>query len=328
VYNCDATGTVATISQTCNPQTERCATYSGSSFAYCRPNDCHGGDTVCADNVIKICNADGTLPASGTPCSATQFCENGQCKDLNCVQGTNFCKGADVYYCDFNGPFLSEQCFGDTRCKALGSSGASCAPLACSPSSSACIGNQIGTCASDGQSLSLVTTDCTTSASVCTADLKCAKSATDTIGKAESLEVISASTAVGDVIDVDSTRKLTELQMQLVLAGPRELRWIVYELSGQTFVAKIDQVVSSLAGTGFFSSGALNFRLTAGKRYLLAVVVSGGDAVDYIDSSPFTGEVSFGTVSGRVATYYPGTFDIFSMDPNYVSHMMITTESP
>ena len=326
MYNCDSTGTVATISQTCNAQTEHCATYSGS-FAYCRANDCHGGDTVCADNVIKICNADGTLPVSGTPCSATQFCENGQCKDLNCVQGSSFCKGADVYYCDFTGSYLSEQCVGDTTCKAQGT-GASCAPLACSPSSSTCIGNQIGTCASDGQSLSQVTTDCTTSTSVCTADLKCAKSATDTIGVAESVEVVSASTVVGDVFDVESTRKLTELQMQLVLAGPRELRWIVYEVSGQTFVAKIDKVVSSVAGTGFYSSGALNFKLTAGKRYLLAVVVSGGDAVDYIDSYPFTGDVSFGTVSGRVTTYYPGSFDIFNMDPNYVSQMNVTTESP
>jgi hypothetical protein len=130
------------------------------------------------------------------------------------------------------------------------------------------------------------------------------------------------------VIDVSSARKLTELQMHLVLAGPRELRWIVYELSGQTFVAKIDKIVANPAESGFLKSGVLNFQLAAGKRYLLAVVVSGGDAVDYIDSNPFSGSVSFGTVVGRVLNYYPGSFDVFSVDSGYVSSMKVTTEAP
>jgi len=330
VYSCDSSGTVATLTQTCNAQSEHCATYSSGSFAYCRTNDCHAGDSVCADNVIKVCNADGTLPASGTACSDTQVCDNAQCKDRPCVPGSYFCKGADVYYCDWNSPFfyITQQCTSDTACKALGSSGASCAPLTCPPATTACVGNKIGTCAADGQTLSSVTTDCTATTSVCGADLKCAKSATDTVGVAENVEPLSASTVVGDVFDVASARKLTELQTQLVLAGPRELRWIVYELSGQTFVAKIDKVVSSAAGSGFYSSGALNFSLAAGKRYLLAVVISGGDVIDYVDSVPFTRNVSFGAVVGRVINYYPSTFDIFSIDTNYVSQMKVTTELP
>ncbi|HYQ25879.1 MAG TPA: hypothetical protein VER04_01630, partial [Polyangiaceae bacterium] len=331
VYSCDSSGTTATLSQSCNAQTEHCASYSGGSYAYCRTNDCHAGDTVCADNVIKVCNADGTLPASGTACSDTQACENGQCKDRPCVLGSYLCKGSDVYYCDFNSPFvfLSQQCGSDSACKTLGSSGAVCAPIACSSASSACIGDKLGVCAADGQSLSSVTTDCTATSSVCTLDLKCAKSATDTIvATAENAEIISASTVVGDVIDVVSTRKLTELQTSLVLSGPRELRWIVYELVEQTFVAKIDKVVSSVSGTGFISSGPFNYKLTAGKRYLLGVVISGGDAVDYVDASPYAKNVSFGTVTGRVLSYYPSTFDVFSVDQGYVSQMKVVTESP
>ncbi len=122
----------------------------------------------------------------------------------------------------------------------------------------------------------------------------------------ENAEVIWAGTMIGDAIDVDSNRKLTELSTHLVLSSPRELRWIVYEFSGNAFVAKIDKVVSSVTGNGFISSGALSFQLTAGKRYVLGVVVSGGDGVDYIDSNPFSGDLSFGTVVGRVIQQLPG----------------------
>jgi hypothetical protein len=200
--------------------------------------------------------------------------------------------------------------------------------LACSPGSTTCIGDKIGKCATDGQGLSATTTDCTATANVCTADLKCAASATDAIGVSENAEVIAANSLIGDVIDVDSTRKLTELQTNLVLSGSRELRWIVYELSGQTFVAKADKVVSSVTGSGFLSSGTFNFTLTAGKRYLLGVVVSGGDAVDYVDNMPYVRDVSFGTVTGRVFNYYPSTFDVYAIDMYSTSQMKVMTAAP
>jgi hypothetical protein len=326
VYSCDASGTTGTLTQLCNTQDQHCVAYG--SFASCSVNDCHAGDKLCANNVIKVCNADGTLPASGTPCADTQFCDNAQCKDRLCEPYTYFCKGKDIYYCDFNNPVVSQQCAVDSSCKVLGGTGATCAPLNCSPSSSACLGNQIGTCAADGQSLSQVTSDCAAASSVCTADLKCAQSATDELGKAENVEPLSASYVIGDVIDVGSARKLTELQTQLVLGGPRELRWIVYELSGQTFVAKVDKVVSNVTGSGFISSGPFNFTLSAGKRYMLGVVISGGDAVGYLDTSPYVSKLSFGALTGRVVSYYPGSFDVYGVDPNYVSVMTVTTELP
>lgn len=330
VYGCDASGTSATLSQTCNPSSEHCATYNGGSQGYCRANDCHAGDSVCDGNVIKVCNADGSLPSTGTACSDAQVCENAQCKDRPCVPGSYFCKGADVYYCDFSAPFmfLNQTCDADSSCKSVGTTGAACAPFACSPSSTACVGDKIGTCAADGQSLSAVTTDCAATSNVCTSELKCAKSATDAVGVPENAEVISASTLIGDVIDVDSTRKLSELQVQLVLSGPRELRFIVYESSGQNFQPKVDKAVSAAAGSGVVSSGAFNYKLSAGKRYVLGVVISGGDAVDYVDGLPYTRDVSFGTVTGRVVTYYPSTFDIFAVDMNYVSQMKVVTEAP
>ncbi len=326
VYSCDATGTLATLTQTC-AQTEHCTTYSSGSFGYCKANDCHAGDTLCDNNMIKVCNSDGSLPSTGTACGDNQVCENAQCKDRPCVAGSYFCKGVDVYYCDYNSPYLylSQQCSGNTACKPLGNNSATCSPLACSPNSNTCLGNKIGTCASDGQSLSVVSSDCTTSTSICTADLTCAKSALDTVGGAESPEPVYTGTLVGDVIDVDSARKLTELQINLVLTGPRQLRWIIYEAVGQYFVGKFDQIVA-VKDTGFASSGPLSFSLAAGKRYLLAVVITGGDAVDYIDIQPFTGDISFGTVVGRVYSYSPNSVDAYSYDSSYVSQMKVLTE--
>ncbi|HEY0467317.1 MAG TPA: hypothetical protein VGC79_24125, partial [Polyangiaceae bacterium] len=238
-YECDSTGTVAILRQLCS-QAEHC-----TSSGYCATNDCHAGDKVCVGNVLKVCSADNSLPSEGTACGDSQVCDSGQCKDRPCLPGAYFCKGPDVYVCDFGStsPFfyLDHQCTADTVCKPLSTYNASCIPLPCSPGSTTCLGNKIGTCGSDGQSLSALTTDCTTTSNVCTADLKCAKSASDTLGLGDSLEQVYSGSLVGDVIDVDSARKLTELQLNLVTAAPRELRFIVYELSGQSFVPKVDK---------------------------------------------------------------------------------------
>ena len=334
VYNCDSTGTKSTLSQTCKAQTEHCETYSGGTYAYCRSNDCVASSLVCDGNTVKTCNSDGTLPVAGNACSNTQYCESGACKDRECVQGTYYCKNSDIYYCDWSTPYLSQSCVpGSTACEVLGSSGASCAPLPCSPSSSACIGNKIGVCAADGQSLASVSNDCTTATKICTSDLACAASTTDIIGVSENVEAISASSFVGDVIEVNSPRKLTEIQVNLVLASPRELRWTLYELSGSTFVAKIDKLVSSVSGTGFLSSvtgaGTFSYELKAGKRYLIGVAISGGDGIDYLDAAPIsTGAPSFGTLIGRVYAYYNANIDAYNVTPDYATNMKIVTESP
>ncbi len=57
-------------------------------------------------------------------------------------------------------------------------------------------------------------------------------------------------------------------------------------------------------------------------------MVSGGDGFDYSDSNPFSGDLSFGTVVGRVISSYPGSFDAYSVDPGSVSQMKLTTETP
>jgi hypothetical protein len=330
VYSCDSSGTAPWLSATCNPQYEHCEAYSGGTYAYCRYNDCVAGQTLCSGNVIKTCDADGSLPAGGVACASNQYCDSAsvECKDLTCTPGELLCQSGDVYYCDWNGPYLNATCEDGSACKSVTAGFAACSPLACSADAVACLGNKIGTCAADGQSLGSVSSDCAEAGNVCTVEPKCAPSAVDTLGVAENLETLYAGTLVANAIEVTSARKLTELQLNLVLPAPRELRWVFYEQSGSTFIAKYDAVVSAPSSVGFVSSGPLNQQLKVGKRYLLGVVISGGDCADYIDTVPFSQPISFGTLLGRVTSNYWNNISASSIDSFYASQMKVTTEAP
>jgi hypothetical protein len=325
VHSCDSTGTSSTLTDRCNPQWSHCLQYA--SYAYCASNQCTPGDVFCDGNVIKTCTEEGGIPLGGTVCDSDEYCSEDACKPLGCTQGQHFCKDGDVYYCDYSGPYLAQECVDQTVCQAQ-STGAMCAPLACEPGSTTCLGNKVGTCATDGQTLGKVTEDCIGSASICSADLKCVKAASDTLGVGESAEAIGSTSFIGDVVDVTSARKLTELSMNLVLAGPRELRWVVYELSGSQFVARVDKVVSNVTGAGFISSGTLTYGLKAGKRYLLGVAINGGDGVVYYDTAPFARTLSFGTLLGRVYTGYHPSLDSGYYYTEYAYQMKVATETP
>ncbi len=326
VYSCDSLGLSSSLSQTCQAEWQHCAPYG--SYAYCESNQCQPGQAVCDSNVVKTCTASGTLPPTGTACASDTYCDGGVCKPRNCDVDRFFCQSGDIYYCSYDGPpQLAQTCEYDRVCKPV-TDGATCAALPCSPTSTVCLGNKVGTCAADGLTLGKVTEDCAAAASICTADLKCAKTAMDTLGIAENVEGVGAGTFIGDAIDVTSPRKVTEMSLNLVLAASRELRWVIYEQTGQAFTARIDKLVSNVSGSGFQSSGALSYSLKAGKRYVLGVVVSGGDAVAYYDTAPFGPVTSFGNPVGRVVTYYQSVIDAGNLYQEYLYQMKITTESP
>ena len=278
-------------------------------------------------NTVVTCNDDGSVPSSGgTPCANNQTAKQASQRP-RLRPGTYFCKDSNIYYCQWDETtYLSQNCNGESKCELTGNGGATCEPLSCSPSTTACLGNKIGTCAADGESLSAVTKDCTTTTSICTTAFTCEKTITDDIGVAESLEVVYPGTFIGNVIDVNSPRNLKDIQMMLVLGGARELRWVVYEQSDETFVTKIDKIVSNVSGSGFVSSPTLDLPLKAGKRYLFGVAISGGDGGDYLDAGP-SRNVSFGLISGRVSIGYAPSFQSY-VDVDYVSQMKLTTEPP
>jgi hypothetical protein len=328
VWSCDSAGATSSLYQTCN-SAQHCETYAGGTSAYCRNDDCVPGQEVCSGNLVVTCTDQGTLPASGSSCRVDQYCENGACHDLGCAPGGYFCQMGDVYYCQSNGaPYLIQTCVGDLACKAQNNAAATCEPLACSPGTKACFDNQIGTCAAGGQSLSSVSDDCGASGKLCTADFDCDSSAVDTLGVAESIEVVYAGNLLANAIEVASSRKLSEIQAQLVLASPRELRWVIYELSGSTYVAKYDKLAPSVSGSGFISSGSISYQLVAGKRYLIGVAITGGDAVDYYDTAPYAKNISFGTVIGKVYSSYSSTLDSGNVSGDYALQMKLTTQAP
>ena len=327
VDQCDSSGASSSLYRTCDPVYEHCTTYAGGTSAYCYYNQCQPGEKLCSSNTILTCKDDGTLPPSGTPCGDDQYCSDAECVDLGCTPDQLFCKDDDVYYCQYGAPpFLQQTCYDEQPCKTYGNGTvALCTQRACSPSAKACIGNQIGTCAANGASLASVSENCVTSASVCTADFKCAASATDTLGEAENLQIVYSAGLVGTAVAVNSTRTLTELQAQLVLAAPRELRWVIYELVGSDYVAKVDKVASSVTGSGFIASPAFNFKLVAGKTYLLGVAISGGDAVIYYDTAPFSQAISFGNIVGATNASYSSSLPASAVYSEQAIQMRTTT---
>lgn len=329
VYQCDGNGIASTLVQSCQDQGQHCISYG--SGAYCG-SDCKANQTTCDNNVSRVCSPDGSWPQTGTDCG-DKICDpySGTCKTKVCDPYTYYCKNGDIYYCDYRGAgspneIPSQYCSSDTTCQ-VQDDAASCVPLPCSPGETACLGNKVGTCAADGQSLASVTEDCTATSTVCGPDAKCAKSIVDTLGVAEDAVPESAGYLLGNVIQVTSARKVTEIQMNLVLAAPRELRWVIFEQSGANFVGRIDKVTSSVSGTGFLSSGPISYALKAGKTYLFGVAISGGNAIAYFDTAPFTGSASFGGVLGRIDNPYASTIQPY-VDASYLYQMKLTTELP
>ncbi len=327
IYQCDSSGIGSSLSQTCQSQWQHCA-LSGN-YAYCASNDCSANQPICDGNIAKVCNTDGSWPKTGTECG-DKICDpnSGTCKTKVCEPYQYYCKNGDIYYCDNNGQdeYPTQNCLSDTTCSVQGG-GASCVPYPCPPGETACLGNKVGKCASDGQTLATVTDDCAGAGTVCGADGKCATTSIDTIGVAEDATTEQGGNVMGDVIQVTSARKVTEMQMNLVLAAPRELRWVIFEQSGSNFIARIDKVVSNVSGTGFLSSGPISYTLKAGKSYLFAVAVSGGNSIAYFDTAPFTANSSFGGVVGRVDNYYSATMQAY-VDTNAVYQMKISTGAP
>ena len=333
VYQCDTTGISSSLSQTCTPAYYHCAVYPyQQNTSTCAYNTCTPGAAMCSGSVATKCSADGTGPQpGGTDCAPDSICDGyggATCKPKLCTAGTYFCKGANVSYCqDGLNSYTNTTCPDDAPCAATADSVA-CVPYKCWPGLKSCVANQLGTCAADGMSLTSVKQDCNATEEVCVSDRACGQSAVDTVGAAEDLSVVGDGQLFGNAIDVQSNRKLTLLEANIVLAGARTLRWVVYELVDGYYISRFDVVVSNQTGTGYFSSGAISYTLKAGKRYVLAVAVTGGSFVPYYDALPWQEDVSFGKVKGGITSSYATSFYGYYLSNAAVYDMRVTTELP
>jgi hypothetical protein len=330
VHQCNSSGIGSSLSQTCYAEYSHCEAYPTGTYAWCASNECQPGQQVCHGNVIKTCTASATLPATGTDCGSESYCENAACKPRVCTPFEYFCKDKDVYNCDEYGrpAYLVQDCTSDTVCQANGAGGASCVTLPCEAGETTCLNNQIGKCSADGSALATVTEDCTTAGNVCDNANKCVQSVVEKMGIEDEVETQGSGIAIGNIIDVTSNRKLTEIGANLVLVAPRDLRWVVFEYVNGSYVARVDKLVTNQTGTAYFTSGAMSYTLKAGHRYMVAVAVTGGSFVSLYDYAPWSQDgLSFGNTLGGFPFYYTANIggDYY---PDRLYQMSVATELP
>jgi hypothetical protein len=327
VHICQPDGLALVLSQACAPS--NCVDDAPEKgFAYCKPRDCVPGSDVCHDNQIKVCADDGTLPAEGTDCG-DDFCQAGVCKPKICEPFANFCFEGDVHVCDNYGIAGQElkPCPDTAPCAEITPDQFDCRGRPCLPGASACLGNAVGVCATDGQSLSQVTTNCAALNQVCNTSANCIATAVDGAGLAEEVEPLGSSTFLGNIIDVSSNRLLTELAVNLLLEAPRDLRFVVYEKKEQSFEVICSEITANNVGSAFFSTTALSCALEAGKRYAVGVVLLVGEGYHYYDAEPYNGGLSFGTALGSTSNGYSVTM-FFDLYPTHLYRQRLTTELP
>jgi hypothetical protein len=305
LYLCDSMGVFGSLEKACDSASEHCQESAGGLYASCAKNDCVAGKKVCDGNTVRVCTSDNRFPSDGVDCKDDEYCQDGQCKPRDCALGTRFCLNNDVYDCDVTGPKLSSACDSNAPCQVIAEQPAdtkpnfdlvNCVPLACPPGQIGCVEDKIGSCNSLGASLSGETTDCAAAGQVCTTKMMCAASVTDVLGEDSQTEIVG-NRYLSNLINVQSSRKLTSLEMWLRLSSAHDLRWIVFEQVGNEFILRAETSAPAASGSGFVSSGDIGYELRAGKRYALGVVVP-EDGVAQTGGQVFA---SFGKVLGTVA---------------------------
>lgn len=308
-YSCGSTGATSTLSDTCLAS-EFC---KAGNFS-CLPDVCTAGAAVCSGANLSTCAADGSGPVdAGTACSSGSTCYAGACKPVICTLDALQCSGNTIQRCINNGTQWStiQTCDTSSYCNELASPIA-CATDICAASGNACNGEKLATCAADGGHFSTTGTDCAASNAVCTFAGTCAAEAADTVG-GTTYNTQYSSLLLGNVYRVDRARTLSKIEQYLSVSGTSVFTWVVYESTsvGGTFSKVFEKTVSSSGSATFMSSGAVSVPLTAGKYYLLGVVVQGSFTL-YATSTASTPFVSFGQmIAGSLNSYTSAPASMF-----------------
>lgn len=330
VVACNSQGTSQTVSTTCGTSS-RCI--DSGSYAYCLALSCDPGQPVCNGNVLTTCSADGLgYTTGGTDCTLTgALCGDAQCKPGVCTPYQRFCKDGNVQQCNDGFSFSQAQyCAQGTYCLSH-SNLVDCSPTPCIPDTDACVGEKLGQCAADALSV-VASADCGAQQMVCSLS-GCVASAVDTVSTANQIGTASSSELLGNVVLVQSARKLTLIEADISMALPRTLNWMVFEGTNADFNGEFDfkyQKTTTATGTGFQSSGPIAVELEAGKTYLIGVTASDGSFVYYYDYQSAPLPLNFAHVIGSVDTYYSsgGSFDGYNQPIGLAYHQRLTTTAP
>ncbi|MET0795480.1 MAG: hypothetical protein ABW061_28435 [Polyangiaceae bacterium] len=289
-YTCGSTGATSTLNDTCL-SSEYCKPGSYS----CQVDVCTAAAPTCNGANLSTCAADGSGPIdAGTSCGTGNTCVAGACKPVICTLDALRCSGGNIQRCTDSGTAWSayQSCGTTTYCNELATP-IVCAPDICTPGGNACDGEKVATCATDGGHFTVSGTNCAASNMVCTLDNTCAAVAVDTTAGATTYSM--SSSLVGNIYRLDRSRTLTKIEEYLSVSGTSVFTWVVYEsttVSG-TFTKVYEQTTSDSGAGAYISSGALSVPLTAGKFYLLGVIVQ-GSFTRYANTTGLQPFLSFG----------------------------------
>jgi hypothetical protein len=207
----------------------------------------------------------------------------------------------------------------------------SCVPTPCLPDTEGCAAEKFGQCADDGMSIGPGATDCGAMSQVCTLQ-GCATSAIDTLATANQLGAGSLySSLVANVLDVQSSRKLSTIQMYLSLPSTSSLVWVVYQQNLVNNYPEYDlkyQKTTTGSGTGFQSSGVVGLELVAGNTYAIGVSVSGGNFVYYYDTVTPPVSLNFAHATGSFYSTFAPTVQYTYVAPTTLYNAVLTTVAP
>lgn len=332
VYRCSDDGKSSSRWLTCAVTSFRCIEFDPDT-AGCDYESCAPLEVGCDENTIKTCTAEGKWPAQGTDCASDQYCKSGACVDRFCDPGAIFCQDNDIYACSSLGDLSAVllECPSDSECH-VETFGFVCRPFPCPKGQTMCLGDRAGSCADDGQSLAAISADCAAEGLLCSPSHTCASTAIDSLGGSGlggviSDEIQSTNSIVGNVVETNTSRMLTEMQLDMVLNAPHELRWCVFELTPSLDLElKQEWRVSAPAGNGFSSSGPISFKVEAGKTYLFGVAFGDGpDAITTVEFEPFERQLSFGRIVGDSQNEYAAIITYPSIGDVSVYLMKLST---
>jgi hypothetical protein len=221
-YDCDSSGTIASLRQTCEAPGEtngaggaaaedyhqHCEKHGVSAGCYGDP--CAKNQPYCELNQLLTCNAQGTGPVgAGTACGADSVCvaaDVAHCAPKVCEPSARFCDAdGNVRLCGADGSFSVawDTCGAGLYCDAVD---AYCKYETCTPSAAGCNGNVATTCKADGSSWEPTGTDCSLSTELCDAGICKPKicepdSYFCTGGNAHYCSVLGTSSTVADSCD-------------------------------------------------------------------------------------------------------------------------------
>jgi hypothetical protein len=275
VHLCNPSGTASVLVDDCSTG-EHCT----PGVATCDPNACSPGAGLCVGTIATQCREDGSGPENGgTNCADTgEACRSGACEPLVCVPDERFCSNGHVRLCNGSGTASApyDDCIAGEYCDDTDT--AACRPQRCAPNDIACSGETLAVCNNDGSGYVTLGTNCAANGNVCDLINGCSASASDVVGSAELYAENPMPSVHLTVLEVVTSRTLTEIRSYFAVTSDTNVVWLVYEaLEGRgTYQKLFEHSATVVAGAAtFHDSGEISAPLQAGRYYAVGVLVQG-----------------------------------------------------